>query len=616
MHRKKSYFNILSVPINMRNIATLNDVHQQFAEYFDIPALKPYAYLLSKKGSEGHICLHLDKIKEETENLPEAYKKIDTGNSILETIPLVGTDGNDRQPFVLYQNRLYLQRYFRYETGFLQRVKQFLDTEKALLPERKALLQSQQALISKLFAGTVANDGNDPADWQLAAAITGVLNNFTIITGGPGTGKTTTVAKILAILFATDPALKVALAAPTGKAAARMAESLRNTAIEVDAATKEKFALLQPATIHRLLKPVNGTPYFRHNNSHPLNYDVVIVDESSMIDVALFAKLLDGIHPETRLILLGDKDQLASVEAGSLFGDLCQAQESVNFFTAERRAFMNTFLEDEQRHIPTCQERNNDPHPLFQHLVELRRSHRFTGNTGIGKFSRAVINNDVPVIRSFFPPSADEQVIIDPAASVKLFEDFIANYAAFIEEKDIATALKRLNTQRVLVAVREGPQGLYAVNRHIEKYLYDHKLIAANTEFYENRPVILTRNYYEHGLFNGDTGIIRTDENGALMAWFEDSSGALKAVLPGYLTQAETAFAMTIHKSQGSEFGEVMVVLPDSTDVPILTRELLYTAVSRARKKVYVQGTPEVILMAAERFVERASGIAGRFKEN
>ena len=157
---------------------------------------------------------------------------------------------------------------------------------------------------------------------------------------------------------------------------------------------------------------------------------------------------------------------------------------------------------------------------------------------------------------------------------------------------------------------------MYAVNRHIEKYLYDHKLIAANTEFYENRPVILTRNYYEHGLFNGDTGIIRADENGALMAWFEDSSGALKAVLPGYLTQAETAFAMTIHKSQGSEFGEVMVVLPDSTDVPILTRELLYTAVSRARKKVYVQGTPEVILMAAERFVERASGIAGRFKEN
>lgn len=595
----------------MRNISTLNDVHQQFAEYFDIPALKPYAYLLSKKGSEGHICIHLDKIAAEKNDLPESYQKIETSNQALENIPLVGTQGNDKQPFVIYQNRLYLQRYFRYETDVLQRIRQFLVKEKTQLPERTAMLQQQQPLISKLFAG----NNNDPTDWQLAAAITGVLNNFTIITGGPGTGKTTTVAKILAILFATDPALKVALAAPTGKAAARMAESLRNTDIDVDAAVTEKFRALQPATIHRLLKPVSGSPYFRHNKENPLNYDVVIVDECSMIDVALFAKLLDAIHPDTRLILLGDKDQLASVEAGSLFGDLCQAQEHLNRFTDTRRQLINHFIPEANRQIPESAVQNDDHHPLFQHLVELRHSHRFTGDKGIGKFSKAIISNNVPVINSFFPPSADEQVIIDPAASEQLLEDFIAGYAGFIAEKDIAAALKLLNAQRVLTAVREGPQGLYTVNRKIEKYLFDKKLVTANTEFYENRPVILTRNYYEHGLFNGDTGIIRADENGVLMAWFEDSTGTLKAVLPGYLTQAETAFAMTIHKSQGSEFGEVLVLLPDTTDVPILTRELLYTAVSRAKNKVYVQGTPEVILMAAERFVERASGIAARFRE-
>ncbi|HWV64239.1 exodeoxyribonuclease V subunit alpha, partial [Chitinophaga sp.] len=525
--------------------------------------------------------------------------------------PLVGTQGNDKQPFVIYQNRLYLQRYFRYETNFLQRIRQFLVKEKTQLPERIALLQQQQPLINKLFTG----NNNDPTDWQLAAAITGVLNNFTIITGGPGTGKTTTVAKILAILFATDPGLKVALAAPTGKAAARMAESLRNTAINVDAHITEKFRALQPATIHRLLKPVSGSPYFRHHKDNPLNYDVVIVDECSMIDVALFAKLLDAIHPDTRLILLGDKDQLASVEAGSLFGDLCQAQEHLNRFSNSRRQLINHFIPEESRQIPGSAVQNDDHHPLFQHLVELRHSHRFTGDKGIGKFSKAIISNNVPVISSFFPPSADEQVVIDPDASEQLFVDFIAGYAGFIAEKDIAAALKLLNAQRVLTAVREGPQGLYTVNKKIEKYLSDKKLIAANTEFYENRPVILTRNYYEHGLFNGDTGIIRADENGVLMAWFEDSTGTLKAVLPGYLTQAETAFAMTIHKSQGSEFGEVLVLLPDTTDVPILTRELLYTAVSRAKNKVYVQGTPEVILMAAERFVERASGIAARFRE-
>ncbi|MFY0252882.1 exodeoxyribonuclease V subunit alpha [Chitinophaga sp. 30R24] len=599
----------------MRYIPTLNDVHQQFAEYFDIPALKPYAYLLSKKGSEGHICLHLDKIKEAEEQLPEAYKKLETSNSILEKIPLVGRHGDDKQPFVIYQDRLYLQRYFRYETAFLQHIQQFLAAEKKLLPERMALLESQQPLIRQLFATTAtATANNEPADWQLAAAITGVLHNFTIITGGPGTGKTTTVAKLLAILYATDPALKVALAAPTGKAAARMAESLRNTPIGADNTITDKFRLLQPATIHRLLKSTSGSPYFKHNKEHPLNYNVVIIDECSMIDVALFAKLLDAIDPHTRLILLGDKDQLASVEAGSLFGDLCQAQGTLNLFTPERRRFINSFMADEQKHIPLTQESNHQ-HPLFQHLVELRHSHRFTGNTGIGKFSKAIIANNVPVIRSFFPPSADEQVIIDPTSNAQLFNDFIARYAAFITEKDIATALRLLNAQRVLTAVREGPQGLYAVNKQIEKYLYDKRLISAHTPFYENRPIILTRNYYEHGLFNGDTGIIRPDEKGALMAWFEDSNGQLKAVLPGYLTQAETAFAMTIHKSQGSEFGEVLVILPDTTDVPILTRELLYTAVSRAKSKVYVQGSPEVILMAAERFVERASGIATRFQE-
>jgi exodeoxyribonuclease V alpha subunit len=163
--------------------------------------------------------------------------------------------------------------------------------------------------------------------------------------------------------------------------------------------------------------------------------------------------------------------------------------------------------------------------------------------------------------------------------------------------------------------VREGPQGLDVVNRTIERLLHDRKKIIVNNEFYENRPIILTRNYYEHGLFNGDAGIIRPNEKGVLMAWFEDSAGELKAVLPGYLQEAETVFAMTIHKSQGSEFDEVMVVLPNTAQANILTRELLYTAVTRAKKRVYIQGAIEVILAAASRHVQKASGIASRFHE-
>jgi exodeoxyribonuclease V alpha subunit len=590
---------------------TINDVHQQFAEYFNVPALKPYAYLLSKKISEGHICLHLDKLTDTDTELPAYCSNMVTGSGPLKSIPLVAHDGTEKEPFVLYQNRLYLQRYFRYETVFLKRIHQFLETEKALLNERTAILKKKQQLILSLF-----DSDNEHADWQLAAAVTGVLNNFTIITGGPGTGKTTTVAKILAILYNIDPSLKVALAAPTGKAAARMAESLRNTTLPVDAALTEKLRSLSPSTIHRLLKSIKDNPYFHHNAENPLNFDVVIVDESSMIDIALFAKLLDAIGPDTRLILLGDKDQLASVESGSLFGDLCQAQEKLNLFSVDRVALINSFITNTQRHIPDIQISEDATHPLFQHLVELRHSHRFTGHKGIGKFSKAIIKNDRAVLEEFLLTGNDEQVVIDPGYSTALFDQFVSGYADFIKEKDILTALHKINKLRVLCAVREGDQGVYASNRAIEKYLYDKKLIKINAEFYKNRPIILTRNYYEHNLFNGDTGIIRPDEKGVLMAWFEDGAGDLKAVLPGYLTEAETVFAMTIHKSQGSEFNKVLVILPLTTNVAILTRELVYTAVTRAKSMVYVQSSGDVLLQAAERSVERASGIANRFIED
>ena len=598
---------------------TLNDVHEQFAEYFDIPDLKPYAYLLSRKLSEGHICLDLDKPIIEPEVLPVFCQNMVTGTKPLRSIPLVAKNGDDQQPFILYKNRLYIQRYFRYETRILESILAFLVAEELLLKKRLALLKTNAAFIKELLAPNSARpvetaSPNDPdadlTDWQLAAAITGILNNFTIITGGPGTGKTTTVAKILAILFTIDPALKVALAAPTGKAAARMAESLRNTRIPLGKDIIEKFQSLAPSTIHRLLRPHIGTPYFRYNRDNPLHFDVVIIDECSMIDVALFSKLLEAIGPDTRLILLGDKDQLASVEAGSLFGDLCQAQTQLNFFTSGRVTLLNSFISDRNRYIKPTQVSNNDPHPLFQHLIELRHSHRFTSNNGIGRFSKAVITGDLDRIRE-----PNEQVFIDPLYSTELFERFISGYVDVIEEKEITDALHKMNALRVLCAVREGEQGLYAVNKLIERYLHDRKKIIANTVFYENRPIILTRNYYEHGLFNGDIGILRPDGKGVLMAWFEDSTGELKAVLPSYLNQAETVFAMTIHKSQGSEFDEVLVVLPPSIEAPILTRELLYTAVTRAKKQVYIQGSMEVIVAATLRHVERSSGIASRFND-
>ncbi|MEO6818596.1 MAG: AAA family ATPase, partial [Ginsengibacter sp.] len=404
----------------------LNDVHQQFAEYFNSENLKPYLYLLSKRMSDGHICINLDEIS--NNDLDEYYT---FSKKSIEKEELV-SDGSKIKPLILNNNRLYLHRYFNYETIILNRIKDFIKNENENNQQQEIQLKNNTSLLKLLFQN---NDKKEEAvNWQLVAAITAALNNFTIITGGPGTGKTTTVAKILTLLSTVNPRLKIALAAPTGKAAARMAESLKNTLnnteIPVSNEIKQKFETLEPSTIHRLLGYKRKSIYFKHNQQNPLDYDVIIIDESSMIDVALFAKLLDAIGPKTKLILLGDKDQLASVEAGSLFGDLCQAQDKLNLFSKERIDFINQFIEEPgqplNKHFVS-----NSSHLLFGHIIELQKSHRFSDDKGIGKFSKAIIQNNEKVIKEFFK-NEDEQVKIDEAYSDKVFNTFIDGYADYI----------------------------------------------------------------------------------------------------------------------------------------------------------------------------------------
>ncbi|MEO6814843.1 MAG: AAA family ATPase [Ginsengibacter sp.] len=431
----------------------LNDVHQQFAEYFTSESLKPYLYLLSKKMSEGHICINMNEINnDDLDGLYTFPKKL------IENEELV-SDGTKIKPFILYNHRLYLQRYFNYETIILNRTKDFLKNEKENEKENENSVREQITLIKKLFPN-LNSTAEKNINWQLVALLSAVLNQFTIITGGPGTGKTTTVAKILTILFSIKPDLKVALAAPTGKAASRMAESLKmmssNGGSFENDNIKNKFEMLEPSTIHRLLGYKPGSIYFKHNRQNPLNYDVVIIDESSMIDVALFAKLLDAIGDETKLILLGDKDQLASVEAGSLFGDLCQVREKLNVFSEERIDFINSFIDGADEKLnQACIAKSS--HPLFEHIIELRKSHRFSDLKGIGKFSKAIIQNNENVIKDFFR-NEDDQVLIDTQYSDKIFNDFIAGYEAFIKEKNILIALQKLNNLKVLCAIRESGQ--------------------------------------------------------------------------------------------------------------------------------------------------------------
>ena len=411
-----------------------------------------------------------------------------------------------------------------------------------------------------------------------------------------------------------------------------MKESLANNDM-VPSEFKNDISELKPYTIHRLLEYKHQSPYFKRNSENPVEADVIIVDEASMIDVALFAKLIAAVSPETRLILLGDQNQLASVEAGSLLGDLCNTVKNKNQFSVDLIGELKVILP--QLDLQTNAE--NDA-MLQDHLVELQHSYRFVKKPELGDLSEAVISNDIPTIENFFEGNRDEKtIVVDQKYEENIFQKFIKGFEAYITEKDVATAIEKLNELRILAVIREGNQGVAGLNARVEKYLAKKGKINLSQVFYENRPVIVTRNHSDLNLFNGDVGIVRKDKDtGKMRIWFLDEEKQLdderkktetgtdgveskeavekkvRSFSPGLLTDVETVFAMTVHKSQGSEFEKVLLVMPKSEELPLLTRELLYTGITRAKEELKIQGTKEVILKASEGRVMRASGITNR----
>ena len=588
-----------------------DDIHRQFAEYFEEPAIWPYAYLLSQKLTEGNICISVDDVPDNLNSTP--YSKSITARELISFKHLVSKQDVLTTPFILHNDRLYFQRYFKYETSIIHKLNDLIAAEKTVLANRMSQLESQRTLIQSLNTDYKLDNltPKEKVDWQLVAVTQALLNNFTIITGGPGTGKTTTLAKLLIVLYALEPNAKVALAAPTGKASMRMLESLKSSTLNFTEETKAKIGQLVPSTIHSLLGYKRESVNFKHNAENPLPYNWVVVDEASMIDVPMFSKLLAAIGDNTRIILLGDKDQLASVEAGSLLGDLCQTLPSLNQFSNETAQWINTFITDDDRKI-NAEFINDTKQLLAGHIIELKYSHRFNSQGAIGKVSKAVIDGKVDEVKALIENAQGTNVIVDQKNDPALLENFVAGYAAFINEPAIHLALKKLNELRVLVAVRQGPRGLYAINKAIELHLRKKALIKPDDEFYENRPIMITRNMYDLGLLNGDTGIMRKDASGNMKVWFEDGQGGIKSVLPAYLNYSETAFAMTIHKSQGSEFDHVMVILPEGTSNALLTRELLYTGITRAKSSITIQGEMATIEHAVNSCVKRISGITGR----
>ena len=609
----------------MINNSSFN-IHIAFAQYFNDKKLEPFLFMLSKKMEDGHICFDINTIDENSEFWLEYNDKPKFPILFNEESEFVGSISDVSKPFILHNNLLYTGRNFCYETLIIEHLQRLSDLNPNELQLRIQALMEKKPFVQKLHTSSITDDdGNSFPDWQFYASLSGFMNNVTIITGGPGTGKTTTVAKILAILNAIQPDFKLALAAPTGKAAMRMKESLLNTVNKKRNAHLEINKVVEsvePSTIHRLLGSNKNSLFFKYNDENQLDLDVIIIDESSMIGVGLFAKLLSAIKDGTRLIILGDSDQLASVEAGSLFGDICKGLiDNENKFSEERFNFFkslstgNNSLDEKV----IFKKRNSF---LDECLIRLKKTYRYEQASKLGQFTKAVIQGKVDDLEDIIA-IANDSLIVDETYSESKFSSFVEAYDSYLKESDIELALKKINNLRVLCAVREGEQGVYAINAKIEKMLKKKCGLQPSEGFYHNQPIMVKKNTPALNLFNGDIGIIRLDENKKLKAYFQrdtdkdkgenkGSISQISSINPALISDWETVFAMTIHKSQGSEFDEVLVVLPKNENIRLLTRELLYTAVTRAKKKAIVQSGLETIKSTVNRGVERVSGVKQR----
>ena len=593
-------------PMGLDKPVGLNGLDISLANYFnthqasDDPRHLWLAALTSYQWGRGHACLDLSALQSQAnallgwndEQIAALPENLSAGAPSLPWIQ------GDSSPMVLVQDvqgdRLYLRRAWNAEQSIREHILQRISLPIAEPANLKIQLDT-------LF-------GTDTSMQRVACEVA-AKNRITLITGGPGTGKTTTVVKLLALLIATSQdTLKIHLAAPTGKAAARLTDSITNALAHMPAEVQSRIPT-QTQTLHRLLRSNS-----RDIRVHQLATDVVVVDEASMVDLEMMARLLASVPPTARLILLGDKDQLASVEAGAVMSQLCTGEL------------------------------------LRAQTVTLTHSHRFDATSGIGQWAQAVNannQNNVAAVQELWNAAPDwlstvqtntfedgksgseltspmhkvTRLQLPNAHDVKLapalrhgwrhWLSLLNEYRADISEQTSACTdsqannlLKAFSEFSVLCAVREGPFGVIQLNAHIEKALG-----FTSAAWYVGRPVMVTRNDYALELMNGDVGICLPGPNSVLRVAFPSLSGSVRWIVPSRLDSVETVFAMTVHKSQGSEFKHVLLVVPvqDST---VLTRELVYTGLTRAREDLTIWAPrKEVLLQACSRRVLRSGGL-------
>lgn len=662
----------------------LRELDQAFAAFLarEAPDAHPLlllaAALASHQLGRGHVCLDLQAAladaaealalppedngdaRPDADQAPDATPadllagvRLAQWQAALRHPRLVG-DGPGTTPLVLAGTRLYLRRYWQHERFVREAVAARLQRGDVLAAGAETGLR--QAL-DLLFPWSLAADSADPTDWQKVACALAARSAFSIVTGGPGTGKTTTVVKLLAVLQhlalgageGGGRRLRIRLAAPTGKAAARLNDSIARAVAglplqELGEAEALRAAIpTEVTTVHRLLGSRPGTRHFRHHARNPLPLDVLVLDEASMVDLEMMAAVLAALPSQARLVLLGDKDQLASVEAGAVLGELCRRADQGHYLEATRDWLVAVSNESlPPRLLDAAGE------PLDQAVVKLRKSHRFDAGSGIGRLADAVNAGDVAGVRGIRSAGLADLQFLELAAGDASLRRLALDggrapggagpgpvgYRHYLEllrttqppgdagqdalDAWAAGVLRAFGEFQLLCAVRGGPQGVARLNQRIAGLLHAEGLVPAAQGWYLGRPVMVTRNDYGLGLMNGDVGVtlqLPAADGGWMLrvAFAASDGGGIRWVLPSRLQAVETVFAMTVHKSQGSEFTHAALVLPDRMS-RVLTRELVYTGITRARSwfTLAVPAGAEAVLEAAvERRMTRTGGMLG-----
>jgi exodeoxyribonuclease V alpha subunit len=520
-------------------------------------------------------------------------------------LPDVAEESDPTRPLVLEDGLLYLRRYREYERRLAAGLRRLAGATPAT-----ALPSALGPLFHALFPDASGGDA------QARAAALALMHALLLVTGGPGTGKTTTIARVLLLLVAQAHLLgrdapRIALAAPTGRAADRMAESLRNAvagirALDgVDQASCDALPL-EAKTLHRLLGTIPGSTQFRHHAENPLPFDVVVVDEASMIDLPLMCKLVEAVADGARLVLLGDRDQLPSVEAGDVLAAITDAAGDSDAQSLASSQWLAPLIGGVAVAVP-------DAGPLSGHRVHLQRGYRQDASLQLAPLADALRDGEAERALTLLRGGTLSGVhfhedLHDPLAGAGR-ERLLAGWRGIAAMADPAQALQHAARLRLLTALRDGPHGAAGLNARIEEALAG----SSHARYFPGRLLLVHENDYRQHLFNGDLGVCLPDAGGDIVVWFADGRGGLRSVHPSALPAHGGAFATTVHKAQGSEADVVWVLMPRQDARPA-SRELLYTAVTRARRELHLCASEAVLRAALARQAVRVSGLARRLR--